>query len=105
MQIQINSDQSVAVDSTRAEIVTSTVQNALQRFESKLTRVEVHLSDVNGLRSGPNDHRCLIEVRPAGHNPVVASEDAATPEASAHGAAQKMQSLLTSFFARLGNRS
>jgi len=105
MNIQINSNRSVSVDIGRSTRVEASVSQLLQRFEGQITRVEVHLSDFNGERFGADDQRCVLEARPAGRDPVVVTNHAATPEEAAHGAAQKMQRLLTSLFAKTGERA
>jgi hypothetical protein len=105
MQIQVNSDNSVAVDSELTQILEANISHTLQRFGERLTRVEVHLSDVNGGKFGTADKRCLLEARPSGRDPVTVTNDAATPELAVKGAAQKMERLLTSTFARVGDRT
>ncbi len=105
MQVQINSDNSVAVDSELSRLVEADVNRALERFGSRITRVEVHLSDVNGEKAGGDDKRCLMEARPAGHDPVAASDQAKTMEEAARGAAHKLQRLLSSLFGRLDDKA
>jgi ribosome-associated translation inhibitor RaiA len=105
MQIQVNSDSSVAVDIALTAFVEATMNKALDRFADQITRVEVHLSDVNSERFGTHDNRCLIEVRPTGRDPVVVTEEASTPGLAVQGAANKMKRLLTSEFGRLGEKS
>jgi len=74
----------------------------LRRFAIRLTRVEVHLSDVDNRKRGQADKRCLIEVRPAGARPLSTSAKA-TKMASAVGEALgKMQRSLTTFLGRRG---
>lgn len=41
-----------------------------RRFGERITRVEVHLSDTNAEKHGPDDKRCRIEARPSGKDPV-----------------------------------
>lgn len=100
MKVQVNSDSSIRVDQRVIEFVESHVLEALQRFENKLTRVEVHLSDLNSTKGGADDKRCLVEARPAGQDPIVVNEVAATTDLAVRGATQKMQRLLDSQFAR-----
>ena len=102
MQIQVNSDNSVAVDAELSRSVEASVYRALQRFADRVTRVEVHLSDVNGTRGGQMDKQCLLEVRPAGRDPVAVTDHAATSDLAVKGAAQQMKRLLESAFGRLG---
>ncbi len=105
MQVQVNSDNSVAVDAALSNSVEESVNGALQRFAGRVTRVEVHLSDVNGAKGGKVDKQCLLEVRPSGRDPVVVTDQAATSELAVSGAAQKMKRLLESTFGRLGENA
>ena len=104
MQVQINSDQSVDVDEKVLSDAKSQVNDAMDRYSSRLTRVELHLSDVDGQRSGSREMRCLFEARPAGLDPVVVTEQAPTVEQAIQGAARKMQRLLSSLFGRRRDR-
>ena len=102
MKIQVNSNNTIAVDASLTRFVEGEVSRLLGRFTAKLTRVEVHLSDVDNKKTGQADKRCLIEVRPAGARPLSASANA-TKMASAVGEALgKMQRSLTTFFGRKG---
>jgi hypothetical protein len=71
----------------------------LSRYTSRLTRVEVHLSNVNGPKGGP-DARCTLEARPAGRQPVTVTNDALTADAAVKGAVEKMGRLLDTAFGR-----
>jgi len=102
MKIQVNSDKTIAVDDSLTRFVEDEVSRVLGRFATRLTRVEVHLSDVDNRKTGQADKRCLMEVRPTGARPLSASAKA-TKMASAVGeAVGKMQRLLTTFFGRRG---
>jgi len=102
MRIQVNSDKTINVDANLTGIIEGEANRVLKRFETKLTRVEVHLSDVDNKKNGRADKRCLIEVRPAGDRPLTASAKAATTEAALGEALGKMQRSLTTFFGRKG---
>ena len=68
MQIQIYASDvthSNAID----EHVRGELERALKRFAEQVTRVEAHLHDDNGPKSG-KDKRCVLEVRLAGHQPL-----------------------------------
>ncbi len=80
------------------------IREGLARFSDKITRVELHLSDVNGDRGG-NDKRCVIEVRPNGLDPVVTTEQADTIDKAVRSATHKMVSLLDSTFGKLSPRN
>jgi len=104
MQVQVNSDNSVAVDVTLAAAVEGTVNGGLERFAGQISRVEVHLSDVNAEKSGNRDKRCLLEARIKGQDPVAVTDEAATAELAVQGATRKMNRLLDSRFGRLEAR-
>jgi hypothetical protein len=63
MKIQVNSDDTIAVDASLTRFVEGEVSRVLGRFAKKLARAEVHLSDVDNRKTGQADKRCLIEVR------------------------------------------
>ncbi len=102
MKIQVNSDKTISVDRSLIRFVESQVGRALARFAKNLTRVEVHLSDVDSSKTGSVDKRCLIEVRPAGSRPLSVTAMATKMAAAIAEAAGKMQRSLTTFFGRRG---
>jgi hypothetical protein len=104
MQIQINADKTITLDIELARFVKAEITRALGRFESQLTRVEVHLSDVNSHKPGLHDKRCQIEARPTGRKPVSVNTQTATVEEAVQGAANKMKRLLMSAFGRTQSR-
>lgn len=102
MIIQLNTDASIdGIEALEAQ-VDAVVRDALEHLSQHVTRVEVHLSDTNGdAKSGPSDMRCLLEARPAGHQPVVVSHQAATVAEAVDGAAGKLKRSLESLLGRL----
>ena len=68
MKIQINFGDIDGSEALSAE-TTRCVESALEPFASRVTRVEVHLRDDKQNRRGPDDHRCMMEVRLAGEQP------------------------------------
>src|SRR5262249_2071857 len=101
---QINSDKNIAVDTRVIQFARGEVNRVLKRFAGRLTRVEVHLSDVNSRKFGVNDKRCLIEARPARHRPLSAANRASTVRQAIGGALIKLRAGLEPFFGRLESR-
>ena len=101
MKIQLNTDVHIDGTEALAAQVSATVEQALERFSEHVTRVEVHLSDENGGKSGQQDQRCMLEARLEGRQPVAVTDHAATLEQAVHGAAQKLAHLLDSTLGRL----
>ena len=102
MKILVNSDKTINIDANLTRLVEGEVSRILGRFEKRLTRVEIHLSDVDNKKTGRADKRCLIEVRPAGDRPLSASAITTATESAVGEATRKMQRSLTTFFARKG---
>ena len=105
MKIQLNSDNQVVVNAALTGAVKSTVRRVLGKFENQLTRIEVHLSDLNSHKSGFRDKRCQLEARPAGKRPVSVSDKSATIRQSVLGAATKMKRLLETSFGKASYQS
>lgn len=101
MKIQVNTDVHSVSNEAQADWIRALIEKALERFQAHVTRVEVHLSDENGSKTGPNDQRCMLEARLEGRQPVAVTERGATLEQAVQGAAQKMVHLLESTFGRL----
>lgn len=99
MHVEISTDARTTADISK---VTAAVEAGLARYEERLTRVEVHLSDVNGPKGG-RDCRCALEARPAGRQPVAVTSEAHTPDDAVKGAVEKMSSRLTTVFGREGD--
>lgn len=90
MHFQFNSENLISGSREIALRVEQNVRARLDRIGSRLTRVEVYVSDVNGPRGGGNYKKCVIEARPIGQPPVSATDQAASIEAAAAGAADKV---------------
>lgn len=52
MQIQINSDHRITASPKLAGRVQALVRDTLERYSDRITRVEVHLNDLNGVKAG-----------------------------------------------------
>jgi hypothetical protein len=101
MKIQINSDKQVKTDEAFGRAARESIGQALERFKDRVTRVEVHLSDINSAsKPGLADKRCAIEARPAGEKPVSVVHTAATVEQAMRGATGKLKRLFTSRFGK-----
>ena len=101
MLTHVFSDKHIDSDKRTQDWVTATVEVTLERHLEDLTRVEVHLSDENGGKSGPKDKRCKMEARPKGHQPILVSQDADSLTQAVEGAAQKLEHALEHLFGKL----
>lgn len=103
MQIQINTDNNLPGSKALAERTERELRSALERFAERITRLEVHLSDVNSDKGGENDKRCLIEARPAGRQPLSVSAQAPSIGLAISGASDKLMQALDTLFGKLDN--
>lgn len=101
MLIQINTDRHIDGHETLAAQVRGAVETALGRFSDQITRVEVHLSDENGNKSGQFDKRCMMEARLEGRQPFAVTHEAATLELAIDGAAERLTHLVENTLGRL----
>lgn len=89
MLVQINTDNRIEGRAALTRRLEALVEEKLLRFGDRLTRAEVHVSDLNGPAGGPADIRALVELRPAGRDPLTASHTAGDVEAAVLGAVTK----------------
>lgn len=105
MIIQVNTDSNIEGNRELVQQIKAEVENSLEPFGGKITRVEVHLSDENSDKKfGTEDMRCLLEARLAGLQSVTVSHKAATMEQAIEGAVEKLKRSLESTLGRLGER-
>jgi ribosome-associated translation inhibitor RaiA len=91
MQVIVNSNHSIQGSESVAERVEAVVRGAVERHESRITRVEVHLSDINGPKHGDNEKRCMMEARVGGLGPIAVSHQAPMLLEAIEGAAGKLE--------------
>jgi len=94
MQIQINSDHHITGSPELAAHVQALVRDTLERYSDRITRVEVHLNDLNGVKAGSNDKRCLMEARVGGFGPVSVNHEADNLNLAIDGAMEKLERAL-----------
>jgi ribosome-associated translation inhibitor RaiA len=100
MRIQINTDRNIEGNEALAARASGTVEDALSRISGHITRVEVHLSDDNGGKSGQDDKRCVMEARLQGRQPVAVTHLAQTMDQAVNGAVGKLQRKIESALGR-----
>ena len=100
MQVQVNTDHNIEGHEALAAQISEVVESALNRVSDHITRVEVHLTDENGDKSGQNDKRCMMEARLEGRQPIAVTHQAATLDQAVDGAADKLTRLIESTLGR-----
>lgn len=101
MKIQFNNSKNMTgIEELRASL-TALISEELKRFRRKISRLEVHLSDEDGLKNGLNDKRCMIEARLEGRQPIAVTNHANTHEQAVIGAIDKLRNSLETIIGRL----
>ena len=103
MKIQFNTDKTIKGDEKIQDFFSTQIAEELDRFQSDISRIEIHLSDENGNKDGMNDILCLLEARIVGRNPIAVSNQADTTEQAVSGAIDKLKNSLETIFGRIQN--
>lgn len=103
MKIQFNTDKTINGEERNEEYFTSQITEALSRFQSRITRIEVHLSDENGKKEGTDDILCLLEARIEGKKPLAVSNQSNSVELALSGAIDKLKNVLDTLLGRIKN--
>ncbi len=101
MLVQINTDKNIHGHQRMNEFFKEEIQNELERFDDKVTRIEVHLIDENGDKAGKDDKKCTIEVRIEKKQPIAVTAHAETPEKAFYEALSKVKKNLNTIFEKM----
>ena len=101
MLIQINTDNNIEGSERLSKYFSGVIQSSLDRFDEHITRIEAHLSDENSQKEGPNDKRCMLEVRVKGLKPIAVSHKAESLDLAVTGAVDKMKHTLETTIAKM----
>jgi len=102
MLVQVKTDNHVEGSDDLSARVEGEVTDTLGRFGDQITRVEVHINDVNAAKAGV-DMRCMMEARIAGRPSIAVTHMADSLDEAISGAAEKLERALDHAFDRLEN--
>jgi ribosome-associated translation inhibitor RaiA len=105
MKILINTDRTIKGDENHQAYFTELIATELDRFESYISKIEVHLSDQNGNKEGRDDIHCLIEARIEGKQPIAVSKQANSTKLAISGAIEKLKAALETIVGRMQNHT
>ena len=101
MDIRFNSDNATELDAGFAESVETRLTERLDtRFGDRLTRIEVHVRDIDGTTNGPEGIEAQLEARPANGAPIVVTERAGEPMQAVNAALGTLVNRLDSVFGK-----
>lgn len=101
MHIQFNTDNNITGSDALASRYISEIENSLMRFDDRITRIEVHLSDTNSHKEGTADKRCLLEARLNGLDPIAVSHEAESLDLAVNAATDKLKRALDTKLGKL----
>lgn len=104
MFVQVSTDNQIVSDAGANARLEERVRTRLKRFESRLTHVEVHVSDANGAKGGDGDKRVSLEARANGHAPVAVHAEAERIDTAVTAAADKALRALDHALGKLKSR-
>lgn len=103
MTIQLNTDKHIKGTESLEQWVTEKISHALKHYAEYITRVEVHLSDLNADKGGIDDIQCKLEARVKGIQPVLVVSKNATKEIALDEAVDKMKAILRTTIGKMRN--
>lgn len=103
MTIQFNTDHNIHGTEKFRNPLINYISAELDVYSDQITRIEVHLSDENGNKGGPNDKLCMMEARLKGIEPIAVKNEANTSELAVEGAVEKLKNSLETIIGRLRN--
>ncbi|QSE97359.1 HPF/RaiA family ribosome-associated protein [Fulvivirga lutea] len=101
MNVQINTDHNIKGTEKLQAFVSDKINTTLKHFTDRITRIEVHLSDENATKGGPDDIQCKIEARLKGLQPMVVTSKNSSKEKALSMAVDKMKGALDSAIGKL----
>jgi hypothetical protein len=93
MQVQMNTSNGIENKESLERWADAYLNEMLARFRQEITRVEVQLSDENGVKGAANK-RCMMEARLNGHEPLAVNHHAESQDLAFRGASQKLIKLI-----------
>ena len=91
MLIEIRTDSNIEGGEKLTDHLKGVVQSALERFDGRIRRVDVHLSDAISNKRGHGDKCCMMEARLDGREPVAVTQHATTVEQAIHDAVHTLK--------------
>lgn len=104
LQILIRTDKNIESSAGLEEHVRNNVNKAMAHFDERLTRVEVHLRDVNGDKFGERDHECMMEARLRGLKPLAVTHADSNLHQAIAGAAERLRNAVANLVGRMEAR-
>ena len=103
MKIQLNTDKNISGTEKLESYLGTLIRDELSRFSEHITRIEIHLADEMGHKSGDDDIRCILEARLENRKPIAVTSHAHTIEKAMNDSLDKLTSSIEKIYGRLKN--
>lgn len=101
MDFQFNTGNAVPADIRVEAHFEARIRERLARFSPRLSRIEVHVRDIDGTRrESPQGIEAMIEARPKNGDPLSARERGPNTDAAISAALQKLVARLDATFGK-----
>jgi hypothetical protein len=100
MLIEFRTDGNIQASEQFSDHVKALVHAALDRFGDRIRRIDVHLSDAVGNKSGHDDKCCMIEARRDGREPIVVTHRGTTIDQAIRGAVDSLKKSVESAYGK-----
>ena len=101
IQIQVNVANNIEGHEVLSVWASDTVKDRLSRQSEHITRVDGHLTDENGGKSGSNDKRCTMEARLGNRQPIAVMHHAAALREASVGTMGKLTRVIDTTLGKL----
>ncbi len=101
MIIQLNADKNLTIHAEYESQISEKINKELGRFTDYLSRLEVHLADENGNKSGIDDKKCTLEARLEGRQPIAVISFGQTYDLAINSALAKLKNALNTIDGKL----
>lgn len=98
MIIQFNADKNLTIHEEFSVKLSDHLRERLNRFMGNISRLDVHFTDDNGNKQGPDDKKCMMEARVEGRPPIHVTATGDNYELACDAALQKLRSSLERLF-------
>jgi ribosome-associated translation inhibitor RaiA len=97
MQVRVDVDDHIDSSEELIVRVEGVIEGSLDRFQERIARVDVHLSQLRGA-DHPRDMCCRMEAYAGALKPIVVSHEAVTLTEAIHAAAAKLERAVVATF-------
>jgi len=94
MTIQINTDNHIEGSQRMEDYFTEQLNEGLKHFSELITRLEVHVADLNADKGGDDDIQVRVEARIRGKEPVLVEARGEGQDEALAGAISKLQAVM-----------